>query len=683
MYSVVGSFLNLQLLSEMAVSRSFDSGISVIEQRSLVNYLKLELREDVNEYVKNYMYLIGINNTLDTIVKNYLAGRKIIEAGRSFQLKGKITRNTFVEFQEKLASLEQKQEYRLVYSMFNQIVKNLIDDNPIFIELNQLDIQNSGHNPLKELIVNNSKKNITFNYIVSGTANNATHFFLLEQQGNDVLVKDSVGSEDRADFFNIFLKFDVDVGIRFHKVFDKLQYSSGVCEIYPVIQMLFDIRLRLFNKPYRYSILNSIIEQDKKTRLLEIFTDGLTEAPFGTFEGFVKENQPTNSQSNRMLSLGHGGAIYDARYTLLETQKNRAKATSKELYSVGKEFKKIFAIQPTTQNPELDAYLNISLRLLSFLRKNKFLVKQQKVNLISDLMATSLNIPQNRLKSVISIMLDEIDNLVISSEDLVSKIETYYRQSISIQKGELESVVKLYISQGFADRLAKSILDAGMVDFSNPRTYIRAGYAYWKTLEYAEMFDRRVTKWILSRNDEELSAERKKVMLSAIYPNSDSFLTIGEIYIYEHINDYYNGDDYKKVAQLLVDSGISYTKNTEYNISNIFAEIVASRDSLENLPHFIAWNRNFREDIFRYVATANDEKFNQKITPFFFETKEVDKDYVRVVAGKYTFSMINEKDNTTDYSQIGKDFAHMLIIAEGNDRNDTFNTAIEKGKVLL
>lgn len=128
--------------------------------------------------------------------------------------------------------------------------------------------------------------------------------------------------------------------------------------------MFFDMRLRLFNKFYRYDILKTVTELPNKVNdngirdgckkteadffdakiviLPVIFSDGLTEAPFGTFESFVWENQLKGSSGQTMLSLGHSGAMYDARYTLLMEQIKSISNIKNEIYAVGKPFRDIF-----------------------------------------------------------------------------------------------------------------------------------------------------------------------------------------------------------------------------------------------------------------------------------------------------------------------------------------------------
>ena len=123
-----------------------------------------------------------------------------------------------------------------------------------------------------------------------------------------------------------------------------------------------------------------------------------------------------------------------------------------------------------------------------------------------------------------------------------------------VTQEEVTSFLKFVVSSNYNELIVKELIKKQKVDFSNPKMSLPAGHIYWKTLEYAEMFDRRVTKWILSRNDEELSAERKKSMLSVIYPYHYNFSVVenGDNYVYLAIDRYYNSMLRFYISQLLM-----------------------------------------------------------------------------------------------------------------------------------
>lgn len=306
-----------------------------------------------------------------------------------------------------------------------------------------------------------------------------------------------------------------------------------------------------------------------------------------------------------------------------------------------------------------------------------FLLKEEKIDIINLLVRNLEVIPSNRVKSAISIILDEGNKLISGSDDLVNKIESIFVKKGIIEKGDLVSVLKKYKSNNFVDRLAKAILDSGKVDFSNPRMFIRAGYVYWKTLEYVEIFDRRLTRYIVGNGN--FSDDTKRSMLLVIYPNYHNFFitNMGENNIYHAIDRYYNHDLYSSVTELILPSRIQFTSFVN-DVSDIFNSIINSEGQLEDLFHIISWNRRFREDIFKYVSEGNNNNFNQKIRRFFFETEQVNEDYVNIVAKKYTFKnkSLSEKDVI--------DFSKLVLVAEGNDRDkEIFNEVLKNGNKIF
>ena len=225
--------------------------------------------------------------------------------------------------------------------------------------------------------------------------------------------------------------------------------------------------------------------------------------------------------------------------------------------------------------------------------------------------------------------------------------------------------------------MAKAVLDSGKVDFSNPRTFIRAGYVYWKTLEYVEMFDRRLTRYIVDNKN--FSDDIKRSMLSVIYPNHNNFFVtnMGENNIYHAIDRYYNHDLYSFVTELILPSRIQFTSFVN-DVSDIFSSIINFEGQLEDLFHIISWNIRFREDIFKYVSEGNNDDFNQKIKMFFFETEQVNKNYVSIVAKKYTFKnkSLSEEDAV--------DFSKLVLVAEGNDRDkEVFDEVLKNGNEIF
>ena len=666
----------------------FESGITVTESRSIQKHVFSIFSEENSLYRNGYdirlsklkneieKFLYSFRTDLDKFLENS-SKNPDVEALKEFS-EDEILNSLDNNFVKKLGKKEKQQIVSLLKRktefLNNKGRLNSLNslEYPEFSEPRVLDLTEYEDSALKNLFEKNKCNNKIQSYVVNGHIRNNSHWFMVMQRRTDLFVIDPVGFKTREDFFKKFVLIK-DFNIVAMK--NPLQYGGNDCEGFANILPNYFIRLFLFNSLDGYS-LDSVFVENKNTKakiqkeeykefyvctkdLISLLRDGLSEVSFGS----IKENTRLVENQN----------IFNSRFESIEGQIYEIKRIRDVTFNNSQSFQEIFLYD-----------LILTRNLLEYLILNR---KAETGDLVEANMAFAgkekkFEAKQKAVEFVLSNKL--IFSRILEESIGFSSVLLNTMEKHIVTQEEVTSFLKFVVSSNYNELIVKELIKKQKVDFSNPKMSLPAGHIYWKTLEYAEMFDRRVTKWILSRNDEELSAERKKSMLSVIYPYHYNFSVVenGDNYVYLAIDRYYNSDLYSSVAESVLQIKIPFSRFVSSE-TEIFKKIVSSQDTLENLPHFIAWNRNFREDIFRHVATTNDEEFNQKIIPFFFETKEVDKDYVRVVAGKYTFSMINEKDNTTDYSQIGGDFAHMLIITEGNDRNDTFNTAIEKGKVLL
>lgn len=681
---------DVSVLSSFSFLEGWDAAVSVVETRSIQHYLFNNLRYEFDRYINDFTFLEAVQGRYDNILQRY---GKIRQIPKIEQEKEEIKRR--FELEKKVLSV----------SLRNRSIEDF------FLQPEPIEVSDLYPDIIRERFLKNSKDGVIHTYIVNGKIGSNQHWFFLFQDKKKIFSFDSVGFETRKDFAEKFVitpSFDIVL------IKTPLQYGGNDCEGFANILPNYIMRLILFNQgdynnidamvDYTTSTVYSPVNKStffyelrniKSMELLSLFADGLNESAFGNV--------------NEHISAGNSGIRHRIE---LDLSSVRMKMISEQISAMNTDtnngivrFKRALfgANQQSTFQDLFLADLTKSLDLL------QFLISKNSAKL-SDLVEVNMSIAskshkiwpvleKEKTQKAITYILENHNlmpilffnlkdklnnelNKLLSDREIINFVKKLLPIKENIDEKEVIKFLYLLVSNNYDNLVVKELIKKQKVDFSNPKMSLPAGHIYWKTLEYVEMFDRRVTRHIL--NNENFSEETKKSMLSAIYPYHYNFSVVenGDNYVYLAIDRYYNSDLYSSVAESVLQIKIPFSRFVS-NETEIFKKIVSSQDTLENLPHFIAWNRNFREDIFRHVATANDKKFNQKIIPFFFETKEVDKDYVRVVAGKYTFSMINEKDNTTDYSQIGKDFAHMLIIAEGNDRNDTFNTAIEKGKVLL
>ena len=657
----------------------FESGMTVIESRSVQKFLFKSFTDRSSKYfsIEQETMLAEVRKKFTEFTEGLNQFKATTQVNELRLITEDKVNKGLLEMKEikgpergSVVSLIRKKEAYLKAKERLEKLKELVDSRalPKFSEPKVLDLMEDKHDILRKLFRLNEENNEIQSYVVNGHIGRNSHWFMVMQRRTDLFVIDPVGFKTREDFFKKFVLIK-DFNIVTMK--NPLQYGGNDCEGFANILPNYFMRLFLFNN-LDYSLDNVFTAKEHENGgkkeyeefnvftadLISLLRDGLSEVSFGS-----------TKETTRLIENRNA---FDSRFESIKDQIDGLKGIISAAFTNEQSFQKIF-LDDLTLTRNLLEYLILNRKAetsdlveanMAFTgEEKKFEAKQEAVEFVLS----------NKL--IFSRILEES---IEFSSVLLNTMEKY-----RVTQKEVTSFLKFVTSSNYNELIVKELVKKQKVDFSNPKMSLPAGHIYWKTLEYAEMFDRRVTRHIL--NNENFSEETKKSMLSAIYPYHYNFSVVenGDNYVYLAIDRYYNSDLYSSVAESVLQIKIPFSRFVS-NETEIFKKIVSSQDTLENLPHFIAWNRNFREDIFRYVATANDEKFNQKIIPFFFETKEVDKDYVRVVAGKYTFSMINKKDNTTtDYNQIGKDFAHMLIIAEGNDRNDTFNTAIEKGKVLL
>lgn len=174
-----------------------------------------------------------------------------------------------------------------------------------------------------------------FYYIVKAKIEtNPSHFFLVSQKKDSIYVIDSLGSYERNDFFETFIRQD---GFTFYRNSKKLQYSSGACEIFAVKMAFYLARLEVFNtvnerflgdifvKKAQYE-LNS---KKKPINLLHpVFENGLEEVAFGRIDNgeqidiIQKRLDLLKQQSNRLCEIYDKQPLYNAKITFFEIFKN-------------------------------------------------------------------------------------------------------------------------------------------------------------------------------------------------------------------------------------------------------------------------------------------------------------------------------------------------------------------------
>ena len=102
---------------------------------------------------------------------------------------------------------------------------------------------------LENLFFENKDKDEIFYYITKAKyRTNPEHWFLTIQQKVNIYVIDPLSSIERDDFFNAFIGGRGFQQFNYYRNSQRLQYSSGVCEIYAIKLAFYIARLEMFNK---------------------------------------------------------------------------------------------------------------------------------------------------------------------------------------------------------------------------------------------------------------------------------------------------------------------------------------------------------------------------------------------------------------------------------------------------
>ena len=192
---------------------------------------------------------------------------------------------------------------------FKAIKKSIKPENEfIMVTINDETIENSSK--LKSLFEQNIKEqNKTFYYITKAKyGDNPEHWFLTIQKSKDIYVIDPLSSIERADFFDAFIgglsQFN------YYRNSQKLQYSSGVCEMFAVKLAFYLARSEAFNRfnlRFEYFFINRksetelLKEQQPNSvmfnQLSPTLENALNEINFGRFVEDKKREIETRKQS--------------------------------------------------------------------------------------------------------------------------------------------------------------------------------------------------------------------------------------------------------------------------------------------------------------------------------------------------------------------------------------------------
>ena len=385
------------------------------------------------------------------------------------------------------------------------------------------------NNLRKEILKNREDKQIHY-YIVKGEMKKAAneqhkHYFLTIQDKTKISVIDSMGDE-REDFFKCFvfesnLQGIADEKLRFIYTRNsaKLQYSSGVCEIYAIKMAFYIARAHIFNSlSRRFTISNNLLVKRKGEdtyNLDPVFQNGLTEKAFGMQIGGVCFFQGRlliiDEQINKLSSTNDGKQTakqkdQEVKLSSTNDEKQAVKQKDQEIrkrllyYSAKKgelkTFEDIF-ISDLQKSKKLlvDLYREFSTTRDDFLKvilQNRDIQELNKNSIIED-----------SIKKIYDKIFDNRQIFIAVDDDYKAILTEEERHELS--KEDFDKVIRI-INDTLYDRrydgkdsgsrerlkqLNESLLKLDKMDFLNPYTSIKAGHMYFETLDFKQKLQQR------------------------------------------------------------------------------------------------------------------------------------------------------------------------------------------------
>lgn len=362
------------------------------------------------------------------------------------------------------------------------------------------------------------KRKVTHYYIVEGImqkTKNGTrhrHYFLTIQNGTKIDVIDSMGDE-RKDFLETFVKSpklentaNEELRFTYTQNSVKLQYSSGMCEIYAIKMAFYIARAHIFNSILgRFDIQKSIImkqrtadEKNPDFFLYPAFQNGLNEVAFGM--------QTEANFESRLLMIGQQiQKLSQVLYNGKPVGKQKNQKTGEKLlplyYSIKKEevitFEEIF-IRDLQESEELlvNLYRNFSAIKDDFLKvilQNKDIKELNKNGIIeSSIKKIYDKIFDNRkmfitVNSDYETILTEEEQRKLSKENFSKVIciinNILYNRRCDSKDSDNRKRLK---------QLNENLLELGKMDFLNPYTSIKAGHMYFEALRFQQQLQQQL-----------------------------------------------------------------------------------------------------------------------------------------------------------------------------------------------
>ena len=359
---------------------------------------------------------------------------------------------------------------------FKAIKKSIKPENEfIMVTINDETIENSSK--LKSLFEQNIKEqNKTFYYIAKAKyGDNPEHWFLTIQKSKDIYVIDPLSSIERADFFNAFMgnmsQFN------YYRNSQKLQYSSGVCEMFAVKLAFYLARSEAFNRfnlQFQYFFINrkSETELSKEhqpnsvmfNQLHPVLVNALNEFNFGRFVEDKKREIETRKQS-----------LIEQRTRLLENSVRMLH------YSSTKTFGELFVED-----------INLSFNVLRELDERRAVIKSDG-NLNKDvLIDATYKLLYKKSKEENEKQLELIKRLVNKITSAQYGFTDLYNEEYSDIKHQDFIKITSMINKILLEKsksMNEELIQIGYVNLLNPYTSLKAGHMYFEALRLQQVLE--------------------------------------------------------------------------------------------------------------------------------------------------------------------------------------------------
>lgn len=423
----------------------------------------------------------NINNIQNELSKDFL--NSFIKEGTRI-LKQDFEEYDFEAYTKSVKKTGLKDEQFLILK--NALEKYIIHQD--IIEVDNIDPFNVKN--LKQVILTNSMDDNTHYYVVKGKYQDGKriyeHYFLTIQNQTKIDVIDSMGSE-RKDFFETFV-VDSDLQnalvkqskFTYTQNTNRLQYSSGVYEVYAVKLAFYLARAHIFNSlSKRFNITKNTIAKDKKTiefLIDPVFQNGLDETAFG--------------MQTSTVYFGDRLKILQEQINLL----NKEKQSSPLYYFVKKEkqvtFQDIF-IKDLEESKKLLIELHDKYKA----RKEDFLkILTNKKEIVS------LN-KDDVVKKIYDMVFDERQEFIPTEDKYYELFIEEERQGFSYEQFEQtvgvmnEILYKRYYKENDCDNakmlkeLKEDLFKLGKIDFLNPYMVVKSGHMYFESLRFQKVLE--------------------------------------------------------------------------------------------------------------------------------------------------------------------------------------------------